>query len=252
MCYGNTPKWIWKILLLRPTIGDFHSWLFWTPWGSVPFHTATVVGFGPDFLLKFILRHCGALWASGHCINIFVLQHNCFHYFNGSLITQIRKRLPLKVTSKVTSNLANLLLRSNVRARRPLALLRGLKKLNFTWLCKIQALIRANRVGKDLKIIKRTWSSTRDLRVLLFFIFDNCIVISYLYKNSRRWVITFWSCSMPMSLRISIMTRASFGKAFTSVGNWSVSRSKYFLNWSRFFPLGLKVLPPNLFKWHFP
>ena len=34
MCYSNTPKWIWKILLLRPTIGDFHSWFFWTPWGS--------------------------------------------------------------------------------------------------------------------------------------------------------------------------------------------------------------------------
>ena len=36
---------------------------------------------------------------------------------------------------------------------------------------------------------------------------------SYLYKNSRRWVITLWSCSIPMSLRISIITRASFGKA---------------------------------------
>ena len=34
MCYSNTPKWIWKILLLRPTIGDFHSWFFWTPLGS--------------------------------------------------------------------------------------------------------------------------------------------------------------------------------------------------------------------------
>ena len=34
MCYSNTPKSIWKILLLRPTIGDFHSWFFWTPLGS--------------------------------------------------------------------------------------------------------------------------------------------------------------------------------------------------------------------------
>ena len=28
MCYSNTPKSIWKILLLRPTIRDFHSWFF--------------------------------------------------------------------------------------------------------------------------------------------------------------------------------------------------------------------------------
>ena len=26
--YSNNPKLLWKILLLRPTVGDFHSWLF--------------------------------------------------------------------------------------------------------------------------------------------------------------------------------------------------------------------------------
>ena len=31
---SNNPKLLWKILLLRPTVGDFHSWLFWIPWGS--------------------------------------------------------------------------------------------------------------------------------------------------------------------------------------------------------------------------
>ena len=27
-------KLLWKILLLRPTVGDFHLWLFWIPRGS--------------------------------------------------------------------------------------------------------------------------------------------------------------------------------------------------------------------------
>ena len=59
----------------------------------------------------------------GHTNNTVVLQWKCFCYFNGLFFTQIEQKL--------RENLTSLKLRSNVRARRPLALLRSYAALKI-------------------------------------------------------------------------------------------------------------------------
>ena len=98
-----------------------------------------------------ILGLLGPFGLLRHSNNTVVLQLKCFCYFNGLLFTQIGKR--------VQKNLSNLTFRTNVKARRPLALLRGLKKWPLSHLFPYP-LAYIER-GVEIKLLFSYWDHTK-------------------------------------------------------------------------------------------